>query len=149
MLGAIEFDFPIGRPNNGFVANCIRLAAVRTHSTADGARLVRTPVDVNHVGHEANCTADSGSDVKSSAMRTQTRTKTKVTPQELVDLKNLLPALTRLVETGKISIRLGPVVDVKYWLNNYQAFEKTPNVTIIGIRSDLSASVSTPSALPS
>lgn len=82
-------------------------------------------------------------------MRTQTRTKTKVTPQELVDLKNLLPALTRLVETGKISIRLGPVVDVKYWLNNYQAFEKTPNVTIIGIRSDLSASVSTPSALPS
>jgi len=58
------------------------------------------------------------------------RTKTKATPQETVDLKNLLPVLARLIESGKISIRLGPVVDVKDWLNNYQAFEKTPVVTI-------------------
>jgi hypothetical protein len=63
-------------------------------------------------------------------MPTQTRMKTKTTPQDVVDLKNLLPLLARLVENGKISIRLGPVADVKDWLNNYQAFEKTPVVTI-------------------
>ena len=63
-------------------------------------------------------------------MPTQTRTKTKATPKEIVELKNLLPVLARLVESGKISIRLGPVTDVKDWLNNYQAFEKTPIVTI-------------------
>ena len=38
--------------------------------------------------------------------------------------------LARLVENGKISIRLGPVADVKDWLNNYEAFEKSPVVTI-------------------
>jgi hypothetical protein len=38
--------------------------------------------------------------------------------------------LARLIENGKISIRLGPVADVKDWLNNYQAFEKRPVVTI-------------------
>jgi hypothetical protein len=38
--------------------------------------------------------------------------------------------LARLIENGKISIRLGPIADVKDWLNNYQAFEKTPIVTI-------------------
>jgi hypothetical protein len=48
----------------------------------------------------------------------------------MVDLKNLLPLLARLIESGKISIRLGPVADVKDWLNNYQAFEKTPVVAI-------------------
>jgi len=63
-------------------------------------------------------------------MPTQTRTKTKPTPQEVVELKNLLPLLARLVENGKISIRLGPIADVKDWLNNYQAFEKSPVVTI-------------------
>jgi len=42
----------------------------------------------------------------------------------------LLPVLARLIENGKISIRLGPVPDVKDWLNNYQAFEKSPVVTI-------------------
>jgi hypothetical protein len=69
-------------------------------------------------------------------MPTQTRTKTKATPQETVDLKNLLPVLARLVENGKISIRLGPVADVKDWLNNYQAFEKSPIVTLdaVGLR---------------
>lgn len=59
-----------------------------------------------------------------------TKTKAKPTPQELVDLKNLLPLLARLVENGKISIRLGPIADVKDWLNNYQAFEKSPTVII-------------------
>jgi hypothetical protein len=63
-------------------------------------------------------------------MPTQTRTTTKATPQEMVELKNLLPVLARLVENGKISIRLGPVPDAKDWLNNYQAFEKSPIVTI-------------------
>jgi hypothetical protein len=56
--------------------------------------------------------------------------KTKAIPQEVVELKNLLPVLARFVENGKVSIRLGPVADVKDWLNNYQAFEKTPIVTI-------------------
>ena len=63
-------------------------------------------------------------------MPTQTRTKTKATPREVVELNNLLPVLARLVENGKISIRLGPVADVKDWLNNYQAFEKSPIVAI-------------------
>ena len=63
-------------------------------------------------------------------MPIQTKTKTKATQQEIVDLKNLLPVLARLIEDGKISIRLGPVADVKDWLNNYQAFEKSPVVTI-------------------
>jgi hypothetical protein len=69
-------------------------------------------------------------------MPTQTRTKTKATPHEIVDLKNLLPVITRIIENGKISIRLGPVRDVRDWLNNYQAFEKSPVVTIdaIGVR---------------
>jgi hypothetical protein len=56
--------------------------------------------------------------------------KTKATPRELVKLQNLLPLLARLVEGGKNSIRLGPVLDVKDWLNNYQAFEKRPVVSI-------------------
>jgi hypothetical protein len=60
----------------------------------------------------------------------QTKTKTKATPREQVEIKNLLPVLARLIENGKISIRLGPVEDVKDWLNNYQGFEKSPVVTI-------------------
>jgi len=63
-------------------------------------------------------------------MPTQTRTKTKATTQEVAEPKNLLPLIARFVENGKISIRLGPIADVKDWLNNYQAFEKTPVVTI-------------------
>ncbi len=38
--------------------------------------------------------------------------------------------LARFIETGKISIRVRPVADVKDWLNNYQSFEKTSVVTI-------------------
>ena len=56
--------------------------------------------------------------------------KTKATAQEIVDPTNLLPLLARLIENGKISIRLGPISDVKDWLYNYQAFEKSPIVTI-------------------
>jgi hypothetical protein len=78
----------------------------------------------------ANCTADSGAHVKCNSTPTQTRTKTKATPQEIVDLKTLLPVLAGLVESGKLSIRLGPIRDVKDWLNNYQAFEKSLVVTI-------------------
>jgi len=63
-------------------------------------------------------------------MPTQTRTKPKLTPQETVEPKNLSPPLARLMESGKISIRLGPFADAKDWLNNYEAFEKSPVVTI-------------------
>jgi hypothetical protein len=49
----------------------------------------------------------------------------KATPQETVELRNLLPVLARLIENGKISIRLGPVADAKDWLDNYQAFEES------------------------
>jgi hypothetical protein len=76
----------------------------------------------------ADCTADSGTDVKCDPMPKQT--KTKPNPHETVDLKHLLPVLARLVEAGEISIRLRPVADVKDWLNHYQAFEKSPVVTI-------------------
>jgi hypothetical protein len=76
---------------------------------------------------------DSGSDVKFDSMRKQTRTKTKATPQEVLELRNLLPVLARLIENGKISIRLGPVEDVKDWLSNYEAFEKSPVVTLDAI----------------
>jgi predicted acyltransferase (DUF342 family) len=58
------------------------------------------------------------------------RTTTKATPREVVELRNLLPVLARLIQNGKISIRRGSVADVKDWLDNYQAFEKTPVVTI-------------------
>ena len=75
-------------------------------------------------------TVDSGTDVKSSPMPTQTRTKTNATPQELVELRNLLPVLVRLIESGKISMRLGPIADVKEWLDNYEAFEKSPTVAV-------------------
>jgi hypothetical protein len=51
MLGAVEFDFPIGRPDDRFVSNCIGLAAVRALLTAHRTRLVGASVGVNHVGH--------------------------------------------------------------------------------------------------
>jgi hypothetical protein len=38
--------------------------------------------------------------------------------------------LARLADNGKISTRLGPIADLKDWLNSYQAFEKSPIVTI-------------------
>jgi hypothetical protein len=58
MRGAVEFNFPIRRSNNRFVGNSIRVAAVRALVTADRARLVRASVDVDHVGHWLDYTAD-------------------------------------------------------------------------------------------
>ena len=48
------------------------------------------------------------------------RTKQLPSPSEM-----LAPSLARLIESGKISVRLGPVADVREWLNNYEAFEKS------------------------
>jgi hypothetical protein len=60
VLRAVEFDFPISRPNDRFVGNGIRVAAVRALLTANRTRLVRTPVDVHDVGHLPDYTADTG-----------------------------------------------------------------------------------------
>jgi hypothetical protein len=60
MLGTMEFNFPIRRSNNGFVGNGIRWAAVSALLTADRTRLVRASVDVDHVGHWPDYTADTG-----------------------------------------------------------------------------------------
>ena len=62
--------------------------------------------------------------------RTKARPKTKPTPQEAADVKNMLPVLAQLIESQRITIRLGPVRDVKDWLNNYQAFEKSDIASI-------------------
>jgi hypothetical protein len=59
MLGTIEFNFPIGGPNNGFVGKGIRFAVISALVTTHGTRLVRASADVNHVRHWsdyiANC----------------------------------------------------------------------------------------------
>jgi hypothetical protein len=59
MFGAVEFDFPISRPNNRFIGNRIRVAAVRALLTAHRTRFVRASVDVNHVRHWPDYTADA------------------------------------------------------------------------------------------
>jgi hypothetical protein len=61
MFGAMQFDFPIRRPNNRFVGNSIRVAAVRALLTAHRTRLVRASVDMNHARHWPDYTADAGS----------------------------------------------------------------------------------------
>lgn len=58
MLGAVEFDFPSNRPNNRFVGGRIHIAAVRAFMAANRARLVRVSVDMHHVGHRPDYTAD-------------------------------------------------------------------------------------------
>jgi hypothetical protein len=58
MLGAIQFDFPIRRPNYRFANEAAFPAVIGTFVPADGACVVRASVDVNHVGHNANHTAD-------------------------------------------------------------------------------------------
>ena len=63
MLGAIELDFPIRRPNDRLVGECIRLAAVRALLAAHWTCLVGTPVDVHDVGHWADYTANLGNRV--------------------------------------------------------------------------------------
>jgi hypothetical protein len=51
MLRAVEFDFPVSRPNDRLIGSSIRVAAVRALLTAYRARLVRASVNVNHVWH--------------------------------------------------------------------------------------------------
>jgi hypothetical protein len=63
MLGAIQFNFPISRPNNRFVGYSLRVAPVRALPTTNRTRLVRTSVDVNHVRHWPDYTADAGNRV--------------------------------------------------------------------------------------
>src|SRR5580692_6789655 len=63
MLGTIKFDLPIRRPNNRLVGDCICLAPVRALLTAHRTRLVGISVDVDHVGHWSNYTADAGDPV--------------------------------------------------------------------------------------
>ena len=67
MLGAVEFDFPIRRPDNRLIGHSIRVAAVRALLTADGTRLVRARVDVNDIGHSRDYTADADKQVLPSA----------------------------------------------------------------------------------
>jgi len=60
MLGAVEFDFPIGRSNDRFVGNSTRVAAVRALLTAHRTCLVGASVNADRVGHWADYTADAG-----------------------------------------------------------------------------------------
>ena len=59
MLRAVEFDFPIGRSNDRFIGNSIRVAAARALLTAHRTRFVRVCVDVNHARHWPDYTADA------------------------------------------------------------------------------------------
>jgi hypothetical protein len=56
----------------------------------------------------ANCTADAGADVKSSPMSTKTKTKTTADPQEVVELKNLLPCVPALSRARRSQSALDP-----------------------------------------
>ncbi len=47
VLGAVEFDFPIRRSNNGLVGECIRLAAIRALLAAHRTCFVRGSVNVD------------------------------------------------------------------------------------------------------
>jgi hypothetical protein len=62
--------------------------------------------------------------------RTRVSLKSKPTPQEVIEVRNMLPVLAQLIESQRITIGLGPVRDVKDWLNNYQAFEKSDIASI-------------------
>jgi hypothetical protein len=64
MHGAVEFNLPIRRPNNRLVGDCIRLAAIRALLAAHRTRLVRASVNVHHVGHWPDYTADTGDALK-------------------------------------------------------------------------------------
>jgi hypothetical protein len=59
MHGAVEFDFPIRRSNSRLVGNCIRLAPIRALLAGHRTRLVRASLDVNHVQHWRDYTADA------------------------------------------------------------------------------------------
>jgi len=51
VLGTVQFDFPIGGPDDRLADEIFHAAVVRTFMTADRTRLVRISVDVNYVGH--------------------------------------------------------------------------------------------------
>jgi hypothetical protein len=51
VVGAMEFDFPISGPNDRFVGNCTRVAAVRALLPAHRTGLVSASANVHHVGH--------------------------------------------------------------------------------------------------
>ena len=67
MVTAVEFDFPIRRPNDRLVRHSIGIAAIRALLTAHRTRLVRICVDVNHIGHSQDYTADAGNHEPPSA----------------------------------------------------------------------------------
>lgn len=58
-------------------------------------------------------------------MPKQTTSKRIADQKEVTDIQDLVSTLAHLVERGRVSIRLGPISDVREWLNNYEAFEKT------------------------
>jgi hypothetical protein len=51
VLRAVEFNFSISRPNNGFIRNRVGVSAVRSFLAAHRACFVRGSVNVNYVGH--------------------------------------------------------------------------------------------------
>jgi hypothetical protein len=51
VLGAVQFDFPISRPNNSVVNTYIRVAPVCAFLSAHRAGFVRASADVNHAWH--------------------------------------------------------------------------------------------------
>ena len=68
MLGAVEFDFPVHRPNNRLIGYSTHIATIRALLTADRTRRVRARVDVNDIGHSRDYTADADKQVLPSAV---------------------------------------------------------------------------------
>jgi len=70
-------------------------------------------------------------------MRTQAGNRTKM-QQQIALCKIVLPLLTELIESGRISVRLGLLTDVRQWLNNCPARVKKkmvkPRVTSVSIK---------------
>jgi hypothetical protein len=58
----------------------------------------------------------------------QTRTKPKT--DDAREIKSVLQLLSRLAKAGKISVRLGPIKDVKAWVNNFEELEKRKIVAV-------------------
>jgi len=44
--------------------------------------------------------------------------------QEITLCKVVLPLLTELIQAGRVSVRLGPLEDVRQWLNNHGSRRK-------------------------
>jgi hypothetical protein len=51
MLGAVQFNLPIGGPDDRLADQIFHAAVIGTFITAGRTRLVRVSVDVNYVGH--------------------------------------------------------------------------------------------------